>query len=114
MSERARRTKTVFDAAKALADAGKDGFRPGDVAAHLREAGTPIDAWEVRGELANLERFGLVALDEETAVWRLIAGATFSIEAAKAADGDGRKEDGHVPHLREVKARVARVAGVDR
>lgn len=85
MSERARRTKTVFDAVAALQDAGRASFRPGDVTAHLRAQGLPMGAWEVRGELSNLERLGLVELDEEAAVWQLVAGAEFSIDAANAA-----------------------------
>ena len=85
MSERARRTKTVFDAVAALRDAGAIPFRPGDVTAHLRAQGLPIGAWEVRGELSNLERLGLIELDEEAAVWQLVAGAQFSIDAANAA-----------------------------
>lgn len=85
MSERARRTKTVFDAVAALGQAGNTSFRPGDVTAHLRAEGTPYGAWEVRGELSNLEKLGLVELDEETATWRLVNGASFSIEAANVA-----------------------------
>ena len=75
----------VFDAVTALATAEATVFRPGDVAARLRADGTPCGAWEVRGELTNLARLGLVALDEETATWRLVEGASFSIEAANAA-----------------------------
>ena len=75
----------VFDAAAALRDAGRPTFRPGDVTAHLRAQGLPIGAWEVRGELSNLERMGLIELDEDAAVWRLARGAAFSIEAANAA-----------------------------
>ncbi|MYD97993.1 MAG: hypothetical protein F4X98_11490 [Gammaproteobacteria bacterium] len=85
MSEQARRTKTVFDAVAALGQAGTESFRPGDVTTHLRAEGTPYGAWEVRGELSNLERLGLVELDEETASWRLVNGASFSIDAANAA-----------------------------
>ena len=85
MSERARRTKVVFDALAALQRAGRASVRPGDVTAHLREHGLPVGAWEVRGELSNLERLGLIELDEDTAVWRLVAGAEFSIDAANAA-----------------------------
>ena len=83
LSEAARRTKIVFDAVMALHDAGDNPFRPGDVVARLRDDGRPYGAWEVRGELTNLERLGLIELDEELAVWRLVDGATFSIEAAK-------------------------------
>lgn len=85
MSEQARRTKTVFDAVTALHDAGSTPFRPGDVTAHLRASGTPIGAWEIRGELTNLERLGLIVLDENTAMWRVVNGASFSVEDAKTA-----------------------------
>ena len=84
MSEQARRTKTVFDAALALHNAGAARFRPGDVTEHLRASGMPIGAWEVRGELSNLERLGLIVLDEDAAQWRFVDGASFSIEAATA------------------------------
>ena len=89
MSEQARRTKTVYEAVAALENAGGTPFRPGDVTAHLRATGEPVGAWEVRGELANLERMGLIVLDEETATWRLVNGASFSIEAAKSVRTSG-------------------------
>lgn len=90
MSESARRTKIVFDAVMALHDCGANPFRPGDVVARLRRDGRPYGAWEVRGELSNLERLGLIELNEDDAVWRLVDGATFSIEAAKPqAERDG-------------------------
>lgn len=85
VSERVRRTKMVFDAAAALGAAGRTSFRPGDVTARLRANSTPYGAWEVHRELANLERLGLVVLDEEVATWRLVEGASFSIDAASAA-----------------------------
>ena len=88
MSERARRTKIVYEAVTALA-AGARSFRPGDVAAHLRPTETPFGAWEVRGELFNLERLGLVELDADSATWRLVPGRTFDIAAAKAVAVDG-------------------------
>ena len=84
MSEPARRTKIVFDAVMALHGAGANPFRPGDVVARLRDDDMPYGAWEVRGELTNLERLGLIALDEDHAVWRVVEGGVFSIEAAKA------------------------------
>jgi len=84
VSEQARRTKTVFDAAIALRDAGFVMFRPGDVTAHLRAKGTPYGAWEVRGELSNLEQLGLIELDGDAGTWRLVNGASFSIEGANA------------------------------
>lgn len=81
-AERTRRTRIVFDAAAALRAGGKPAFRPGDVTARLRESGSPFGAWEVRGELSNLRRLGLIALDENAALWRVVDGATFSIDAA--------------------------------
>ena len=89
MSEQARRTRTVFDAVTALRDAGSATFRPGDVTAHLRATGTDFGAWEVRGELTNLERLGLIVLDEDSATWRLVNGASFSVEEAKVARENG-------------------------
>lgn len=89
MSERARRTKIVFDAALALGEAGTVAFGPGDIATRLRSTQTPFGAWEVRGELANLEQLGLARCDAETSAWRLTAGATFDIAAAKAAADRG-------------------------
>lgn len=88
-SERARRTKIVYDAAVALAGSPGATFRPGDIAAHLRPSETPFGAWEVRGELSNLEGLGLVELDEDTAMWRLASGVTFDIAAAKGVAVDG-------------------------
>ena len=89
MSEQARRTKTVFDAVTALHNVGRTAFRPGDVTAHLRAGDTPFGAWEVRGELTNLERLGLIVLDEETATWRLVNGAAFSVDEANSARENG-------------------------
>lgn len=89
MSDRARRTKAVFDAIAALGETGTAAFRPGDVATELRSRETPFGAWEVRGEFSKLERLGLIAPDEDFAVWRLIPGASFSIAAAKAVAEDG-------------------------
>ncbi len=87
MTEKARRTKTVYDAALALREAGLSSFGPGDVTAQLRATGAPVGAWEVRGELSNLERMGLIVLDEDVAEWRLVNGASFSIDAANAIRG---------------------------
>ena len=84
VSEKARRTKTVFDAALALRQDGVTTFRPGDVTARLRADGSPFGAWEVRGELSNLERLGLIVLDEDAATWKLVDGASFSIDEASS------------------------------
>lgn len=89
VSEQARRTKTVYDAVTALKEAGNTAFRPGDVTAHLRASGAAVGAWEVRGELTNLERLGLIVLDENSATWRVVNGASFSVEEAKVARENG-------------------------
>lgn len=81
--EAARRTRTVFEAVVALVGEGATHFRPGDVASHLRDAESPIGAWEIRGEFTNLERMALIELDPELAVWHLVDGASFSIEEAR-------------------------------
>ena len=85
MSDSARRSKIVFDAVRALHDAGANPFRPGDVAARLRSDGRPLGAWEVRGELAQLERLGLIELDADNAVWHVVEGAVFAMDSAKTA-----------------------------
>ena len=72
----------MFDAALALREDGATTFRPGDVTARLRADGAPFGAWEVRGELSNLERLGLIVLDEDSATWKLVDGASFSIDEA--------------------------------
>lgn len=82
-SEAARRTRIVFEAVTALVQQGRTSFRPGDVASHLRASDSPVGAWEIRGEFTVLERMSLIRLDPELAVWHLVDGATFSIEAAK-------------------------------
>jgi len=84
VSEKARRTKTVFDAALALRQDGVTTFRPGDVTARLRADGSPFGAWEVRGELSNLEALGLIVLEEDAATWKLVDGASFSIDEASS------------------------------
>ena len=81
--EAARRTRTVFEAVVAIAGEGASPFRPGDVASHLRDAESPIGAWEIRGEFTNLERMALIKLDPEHAVWHLVDGASFSIDEAR-------------------------------
>ena len=79
----------VFDAAVALREEGATTFRPGDVTAYLRRGKAPFGAWEVRGELSNLERLGLIALEEDEAVWRLVDGGSFSIDAANRLWSNG-------------------------
>ena len=68
-----RRTKLVLEAVQALVKAGANGFAPADIGAHLRAHGEPMGAWEVRGELSNLEASGDVRLDTASARWHLNA-----------------------------------------
>lgn len=46
------------------------GLRPADVSAHLRDQGAPLGLWEIRYELSQLERAGVIALDEDTGLWQ--------------------------------------------
>ena len=80
MSEARRRTRTVYDVFMTLAEQGSHGVSPGDVVAYLRETSAPMAAWEVRGELSNLEQKGIVKLDEDTGVWFAVEGAEFDAD----------------------------------
>ena len=84
MSEAARQTKNVYDAALAVHESGQSAIRPGDIAAHLRDSGFPVGAWLIRGELTNLEAMGLLTIDTDAGTWHIVAGRTFSIEEADA------------------------------
>ena len=75
-----RRTNLVLAAVRALASGGetnsapggaRDGFTQSDIGAYLRDQGEPMSAWEVRGELTNLERAGEVRIDPATAIWHV-------------------------------------------
>ncbi len=80
-----RRTNLVLAAVRALASGGettgapggtkggftKGGFTQSDISAYLRAQGEPMSAWEVRGELTNLERAGEVRIESATAIWFL-------------------------------------------
>lgn len=78
-----RRTNLVLAAVRALASRGETagasggaagGFTQSDISAHLRAEGEPMSAWEVRGELTNLERAGEVRIEPATAIWFLNQG----------------------------------------
>jgi hypothetical protein len=51
------------------------GILPGDVNAKLRELGTPMGAWEVRGELENLQEAGVLVVDPVTTRWTRVVAA---------------------------------------
>ena len=83
MSTDPRRTQLVLRIFKELTaqEQGRDGLRPGDINARLRELGIPMGTWEVRGEFSVLEASGDIILDEATANW-LLAEATSARQSA--------------------------------
>ncbi len=73
MGTELRRTHRVLDIFKSLiADgSGSDGLRAGDICTRLREMGLPMDTWQVRGELSNLEANGSIVVDSHSGAWFL-------------------------------------------
>lgn len=71
MSLEQRRTDLVMAVIEKLVADGAGTFRPGEVVEQLRKQNQPMGAWEVRGELSRLEAEGTLALDPDTAEWRL-------------------------------------------
>lgn len=71
MSLAQRRKDLVLSVIEELVAAGGAEFRPGDVVSRLREQNQPMGAWEVRGELTNLEAEGAIVLEPESGVWKL-------------------------------------------
>jgi hypothetical protein len=69
-----RRTHLVHRVFKDLVARAQPGtgIRPGAINAALRELGEPMGAWEVRGELSNLEASGDVRCEPETGLWFLV------------------------------------------
>ena len=74
MSTELRRTHAVLDIFRSLvADGGgADGLRAGDICTRLREMGQPMDTWQVRGELSNLEANGSIVANSHTGAWFLV------------------------------------------
>lgn len=74
VSTELRRTHVVLDIFKLLiADGrGSDGLRAGDICTRLREMGLPMETWQVRGELSNLEANGSIVVDSRTGAWFLV------------------------------------------
>ena len=72
VSRELRRTHVVLDIFKSLiAGNGSDGLRAGDICTRLREMGSPMDTWQVRGELSNLEANGSIVVDPHSGAWFL-------------------------------------------
>ncbi len=72
VSQRKERTQRVFNVVRQVAN-GTIGptFRPADVVQALRDSGFPMGTWEVRGELSQLERSGMIEFDTGTGLWAL-------------------------------------------
>ena len=70
-----RRTDAIYLIIQELA-AEQPEFRPGDVAAFLRERGQPMAVWEIRGLLSGLEAAGLLSNDPVTGIWKLSGEAS--------------------------------------
>lgn len=77
LSQPRERTQKVLSAIKKCRDNSPGHpFRPGDINQLLRDGGYPMGNWEVRAELTELERNGLVELDAASGSWSLTeAGA---------------------------------------
>jgi hypothetical protein len=72
-----RRTDLVHRTFDELVTTGRypHGLRPADVSARLREHGLPLGIWEIRYELTQLERAGVVVLDADSGRWQPNAAA---------------------------------------
>lgn len=69
-----RRTKLVWLAISELAaQSSRAGITLTDLGSYLRDRDTPLGAWEIRGELSDLEDLGLVRFDGENGCWDVIA-----------------------------------------
>jgi DNA-binding GntR family transcriptional regulator len=69
------RTDQVYEVIRALIENGTREFRPGHIADALREAGSPMLSWEIRGELSRLEAAGLIKSDPKTGAYALADAA---------------------------------------
>jgi hypothetical protein len=72
-----RRTDLVLRIVNELLDDPDNaaGILPGDVNTRLRDLGSPMGAWEVRGELANLAAAGVLVVDPDTTRWSRVPAA---------------------------------------
>lgn len=71
MSLGQRRTNLVLSVIEKLVAEGRREFRPGDVVSRLRAQNQPMETWEVRGELSNLEAAGMIMLEPDSGAWRM-------------------------------------------
>jgi Fe2+ or Zn2+ uptake regulation protein len=70
------RTDQVYAVIEAIVANGQTDFRPGHIADALREAGSPMLSWEIRGELSRLEAEGLISADATTGAFALFKAAS--------------------------------------
>jgi hypothetical protein len=68
-----RRKKVVLSVIEKLLADGRAEFRPGDIAAYLRERNQPMGVWEIRRELSALEADGVIENDADSGAWRAAA-----------------------------------------
>ncbi len=72
VNQRKERTQRVFNVVRQGSNSTIGlAFRPADVVQALRDSGFPMGTWEVRGELSQLERSGMIELDAVTGLWAL-------------------------------------------
>lgn len=76
MSTEQHRTDHVFAVIESLVAGGLAEFGPGHIGDALRDAGTPMLSWEIRGELSRLEAGGLISSDPQTGSYQLAAAST--------------------------------------
>ncbi len=55
----------------------------------MRDDGSPLGSWEVRGQFSQLENLGLLKIDVDTGIWQLVDGVDFD-EATTRANGSAR------------------------
>ena len=72
MSIEHRRIESVIAVIQELVEQGQVTFRPGDVAASLRDANAPLPVWQIRGDFTTLESQGRISCDASTGNWVLL------------------------------------------
>ena len=89
VSETLRLTKTIYDVICSVVADGNNALRPGDIVGKMRDDGSPLGSWEVRGQFSQLENLGLLKIDVDTGIWQLVDGVDFD-EATTRANGSAR------------------------
>jgi len=82
VSEARRQTRIVHEAFLTVAAANGGQVSVGDIATCMRDLNRPMGAWEIRGELSQLRKLGLIDVDENAASWFAVDGQDFDTAAA--------------------------------